>query len=123
MPKRIFKLKAFGRWAAKNALSDGDLAAAAVEVDNGQYEASLGQGVYKKRIALAGGGKSGGGRILLTLKNNLAIILMTGRIKSDPGTDFHPMVTEMHKEMSKIYGRMPEEELNKLVASGELEEI
>jgi hypothetical protein len=53
--KRVFKLKTFARWA-KKILSDEQLCAAAQEILNGQYEADLGAGLCKKRIAVTGQG-------------------------------------------------------------------
>lgn len=51
--QRVFKLKTFARWA-KKILTDAQLCAAAQEIWVGQYEAALGGGVCKKRIAIPG---------------------------------------------------------------------
>ena len=56
--KRVFKLKTFSRWA-KKILTDDQLCAAAEEILAGQYEADLGAGICKKRIAVSGHGKRG----------------------------------------------------------------
>ena len=44
--KRVFKTKTFDRWARK-LLSDELLCAAALEIEQGRYEADLGGGVCK----------------------------------------------------------------------------
>ena len=62
--KRVFKLKTFARWA-KKILTDEQLCAAAKEILAGQYEADLGAGVCKKRIAVSGQGKRGATRTLV----------------------------------------------------------
>ena len=65
---RIFKNKAFHRWAAKEGVSDVDLVQAVEEMEQGLIDANLGGHVYKKRVALAGRGKSGGARTLLAYR-------------------------------------------------------
>ncbi len=45
---RIFKNKAFNKWAKGEGLSDKSLFDAAMEVADGKVEASLGQKVFKK---------------------------------------------------------------------------
>lgn len=49
----------------KSGLSDRALCGAVQEMARGLIDADLGGGVIKKRIALPGGGKSGGARTLL----------------------------------------------------------
>ena len=61
----IYKTKWFARWSRKNGLSDSSICAAVSEMTNGLYDANLGGGLYKKRIAKQGHGKSGGFRTLL----------------------------------------------------------
>ena len=49
--KRVFKTKTFDRWARK-VVADDLLCQAAHEIEQGQYEADLGGGVCKKRVAV-----------------------------------------------------------------------
>ncbi|MFZ9430406.1 MAG: type II toxin-antitoxin system RelE/ParE family toxin [Burkholderiaceae bacterium] len=86
MRKRVFKLKTFARWA-KRILSDDQLCTAAREIERGQYEADLGSGLCKKRIAVPGQGKSGATRTLVA-KDGVQGIFIAGRQKSDPGPAF-----------------------------------
>lgn len=73
---RIFKNKWFQRWARKEGVSDAALCEAAREVVAGVVDADLGGGLFKKRLARAGGGKSGGYRLLLGYrKPNVARIV------------------------------------------------
>jgi hypothetical protein len=65
---RVFKNKAFSKWAAKEGLVDVVLLAAVDEMERGLIDADMGGHVVKKRVALAGGGKSGGVRTLLAYK-------------------------------------------------------
>jgi hypothetical protein len=59
---QIFKTKDFGKRADSSGLADEDLAAAINEVRDGLVDAALGGGLFKKRIAIGGKGKSGGVR-------------------------------------------------------------
>lgn len=66
---RIFKYKVFHKWAESEGLKDQALRQAIGELQNGLFEANSGSGLYKKRVAIAGKGKSGGYRTLLAFKN------------------------------------------------------
>lgn len=65
---RIYKNKAFSKWAGKEGVSDSALEAAVEEMASGLIDADLGGQVYKKRVAVGGKGKSGGVRTLLAYK-------------------------------------------------------
>lgn len=65
---RIFKNKAFSKWAAKEGLDDDALRTAVDEMERGLLDADLGGYVVKKRVAVGGRGKSGGVRTLLAYK-------------------------------------------------------
>lgn len=65
---RVFKNKAFSKWASKENLDDESLRLSVNEMDDGLIDADLGGHVFKKRIAIAGRGKSGGIRTLLAYK-------------------------------------------------------
>ena len=85
--RRVFKTKTFDRWARK-LLGDAQLCEAAQEIANGQFEADLGAGLCKKRVAFAGQGKRGAFRTLVAKQHANAIFFIAGRQKSDPGADF-----------------------------------
>ncbi len=61
----IYKTHWFNHWAKKQDLNDSALCRAVQEMQNGLYEADLGGGLLKKRIAKTGQGKSGGFRTLI----------------------------------------------------------
>jgi hypothetical protein len=61
----IYKTRWFERWARKQGLTTPSLCAAVLEMKAGLYEADLGSGLLKKRIARPGQGKSGGFRTLV----------------------------------------------------------
>jgi hypothetical protein len=120
--KRVFKTKTFARWARK-VISDKLLCQAALEIEQGQYEADLGQGVCKKRIALPGQGKSGSTRTLVAKQHKSAIFYLAGREKSDPGTDFSAKEEEAAKLVGKGLQAASPEKLEQLKQGGSLTEI
>jgi hypothetical protein len=72
----IYKTRWFDRWARKEGLNNLSLCVAVREMTAGLYEADLGSGLLKKRIARSGQGKRGGFRTLVaTNKGNLWIFV------------------------------------------------
>ncbi len=73
---KICKTRWFERWARKEGLNNLSLCVAVGEMTAGLYEADLGGGLLKKRIARSGQGKRGGFRTLVaTNKGNLWIFV------------------------------------------------
>jgi hypothetical protein len=67
----IYKTRWFERWARKQGLATSSVCKAVAEMANGLFDADLGGGLFKKRIARPGEGKSSGFRTLLaTNKGN-----------------------------------------------------
>ena len=62
---KIYKTRVFHRWADDEGLTDTSICAAVKEMKDGLFDADLGGGLFKKRIAKQGKGKSGGFRTLL----------------------------------------------------------
>jgi hypothetical protein len=120
--KRVFKTKSFDRWA-KKVIRDDLLYAAAREVERGRYEANLGGGVCKKRIALPGRGKSGSMRTLVAKGHGSAIFFLAGRQKDDPGRDFSEAEEEAAKIVAKGLHAADPTTLERMCADGILREI
>lgn len=120
--KRVFKTKSFARWA-KKILSDALLCQAAREIERGEFEADLGQGGCKKRIAVPGQGKSGSARSLVAKQHKSAIFFLAGRAKSDPGTDFSPNEEEAAKLAGKLLQAATVMKLETMKTDGVLMEI
>lgn len=79
---RVFKNKVFSKWAAKEGLVDVVLLAAVDEMERGLIDADMGGHVVKKRVALVGGGKSGGVRTLLAYKTGNKAFFVYGFAKN-----------------------------------------
>ena len=120
--KRVFKTKTFSRWARK-IISDDALCQAAREIERGVFEADLGGGLCKKRVALPGEGKSGSSRTLVAKKHKDAIFFLAGREKNQPGGDFSGQEVEAAKVIAAGLQAAVATKLVQLLASEILKEI
>jgi len=120
--KRVFKLKTFGRWAKKLVIDEA-LCVAAREIEQGIFEADMGGGVCKKRVAIAGKGKSGSTRTLVAKKHERAIFFLVGREKSEPGSDFSDKVIDAAKLVAKGLEHASAAQMTEMVDAGTIEEI
>jgi len=121
-PKRVFKTKTFSRWA-KGLLTDVQLCKAAKEIMQGLYEAELGTGLCKKRIAIFGQGKRGATRTLVAKESAHGIFFLMGRQKSDPGSDFSDAQVDAAKIIGAALQKSSPQKIDDLVVDGVLKEI
>lgn len=119
---RIFKTRAFYRWAKKIDLRDETLSQAIEQIQNGQYEANLGGFLYKKRIAVDGKGKSGGLRTIIALKKDDKAFFIYGYAKNRL-ENITEAELEALKELSKIYFHYSDNEINNAVKSEKIIEV
>jgi len=115
-------LKTFDRWARK-VVGDEPLCIAAREIEAGMFEADLGHGLCKKRIAIPGHGKSGSVRTLVAKRHSSAVIFLVGREKSQPGQDFPDAVVSAAKTIAGSLQRLTLAQLEALAECGHLKEI
>ena len=80
---RVFKTRHFVRWMRKTELTDAALCGAVQEMARGLIDADLGGGVVKKRIGMAGRGKSGSARTLVATKKGSSWFFVYGFEKND----------------------------------------
>jgi len=78
----VFASKWFARFARKQRISERDLCRAAADVRAGDYDADLGGGVFKQRVARRGGGRSGGFRVILLFNRGPHVFFVYGFPKS-----------------------------------------
>lgn len=81
----IYKTRWFDRWARKQGLTVSSLCAAVQEMMDGLFDAELGGGLFKKRIARAGQGKSGGFRTLVATNKGSRWVFVYGFSKNERG--------------------------------------
>ncbi len=91
------KNKYFTRWAKREGISDDLLVHAIKEFEEGLFEVSLGNHLFKKRIALPGRGKSGGARTILFYQLGRKLIFCFGFSKNDRGNLDKAQLVLLHK--------------------------
>lgn len=79
----VYQTKEFARFARKAKLTPEALLLAAAEVANGNFDADLGGGVFKQRVARRGGGKSGGFRTILLHRKGRHTFFVYGFAKNE----------------------------------------
>ena len=78
-----YKTRWFDRWARKQGLTTSSLCSAVWEMRAGLYDADLGGGLVKKRIARPGQGKSGGFRTLVATNKGTRWVFVFGFPKNE----------------------------------------
>jgi hypothetical protein len=79
----VYQTKEFARFARKERMSTKALLQAAADVAQGHFNADLGGGVFKQRVARSGAGKSGGYRSILFFKAGRHTFFAYGFAKSE----------------------------------------
>jgi hypothetical protein len=119
---RVFKTKAFARWAGADGLVDAALASAVAEMERGLIDARLGGQVVKKRVALPGRGKRGGARTLLAFKQGDKAFFVYGFAKNER-VNISDKELKALKLLAKELLNCPAASLTKAIKAGELIEI
>lgn len=94
---RLFKYRKFHKWAKDEGISDSMLETALSELEGGLFDANLGGGLYKKRAARTGQGKSRGCRVLLAFRQGGKCIFIFGFAKNE--------ISNIDKESKEIFQR------------------
>lgn len=118
----IYKNKWFHRWTKKEGLCELALCIAVGEMAAGLFEADLGGGLLKKRIAKQGQGKSGGFRTLVATNRGDRWVFMYGFPKNARSNIDKDEQEALKKLAGQLLGLTPQA-LAKAVASGELMEV
>jgi hypothetical protein len=119
---RIFKTKAFGRLLDDAGLTKAELITAAEEVNRGEYEADLGGGVIKKRIARSGAGKSGGFRFILFFRQDERLFFSDMFAKSTQA-NIGEGAKRWYRKVAKEYLGYTDKELEARLKEGWIKEI
>jgi hypothetical protein len=119
---RIFKNTWFVRFARKEAIADDELREIVNQLEVDQFDADLGGGVYKQRIAQPGEGKSGGFRVIVFFKSGLRTFFIGGFEKSDMA-NIGPKALAEAKKQAKTLFAMTEDEIRAALSAGIFEEI
>lgn len=114
--------KHFSKWASKQKISEESLSLALTEVQSGNFEASLGGHIYKKRIKFEGQGKSGSGRTIICYKKGDKAIFIHGFAKNQKSS-LSKKELNVFKELSEILFNLSSKELLIAINNGDIIEV
>jgi hypothetical protein len=117
-----FKVKGFDRFAQKHGISDADLLKAAKRVISGNFDADLGGGVYKQRVARVGQGKSSGFRTLLAHRTSDHVFFVFGFAKNERD-NVSRRELEALKVQAKTLGALSTNQIVRAIQCGALIEV
>lgn len=119
---KIYKHRNFAKWAKIEGLTDSRLTESIAEMNDGLFDANLGGGLYKKRIAIEGKGKSGGFRTLLAFcKKDKAFFIYGFKKNERDNILLHEK--EIYKNLAKEYLNLNQALLNKMIKAKILIEV
>ena len=119
---RVFKSKAFSRFARKEGISKQDLLRVVQDTEGDKIHADYGGGLIKQKIARQNRGKSSGFRTLLLFKKGHRCFFAYGFAKSEADNIDDVMERDL-KDLAKVLLNLPEEEIDQLVKSGAYQEV
>lgn len=118
----VYATKVFSRFAAKAKLDDETLLEAAEAVVRQEYDADLGGGVFKQRVAREGGGKSGGFRTIVLFKVGGHCIFAHGFAKNAKANVSAKELKALKKLADTMLG-MSAAEIEAAIKAGALREV
>lgn len=118
----VYKTKEFSKFARKADLRNADLLEAAKAVASGQWDADLGGGVLKQRIAREGGGKSGGFRTIIVFKAGGHCFFVHGFAKNAKANVTAKELKAL-KKLAAVLTGLDAGALEKASAAGEITEV
>ena len=118
----IYQTKWFERWARKEGLSANSICEAVREMAVGLFEADLGGGLLKKRIARPGEGKRGGFRTLVATNKGDRWIFVYGFPKNQRSNIDKDEQEALKKLASHLLSLEPKA-LSRAKSNGELMEV
>ena len=117
-----FKVRSFERFAQKHGISDADLMKAAQSVTAGNFDADLGGGVYKQRVARVGQGKSSGLRTLLAHRMGEHVFFVFGFAKNEKDNITQRELKAL-KAQAKTLGELSTDRIASALQYGALVEV
>lgn len=119
---KVYQTKPFARFARKAGVSSAALIEAAKDVAEGRYDADLGGGVFKQRVARPGGGRSGGFRTIIFFRGGDQMLFMEGFAKNEKA-NLTRKELEALKKLADAFLSMSPAELAETEAQGDLIEL
>ncbi len=120
--RSIFLTRAFARQNKKIGLTNAALCKAVSEIAAGLNDANLGNGIFKKRIALDGRGKRGSVRTLIATRVGSYWFYLFAYKKNDRA-DISPQEYEALMDLAEDFYALDENGLAKALGAGAMIEV
>jgi hypothetical protein len=118
----IYLSKAFRRLAVHNGLTNTHIRRAVAEMNKGLIDANLGAGLFKKRIAMPGKGKSGSWRALLGFQAGKKAFFLYLFPKNSRDNIENAQLKAL-KHLTRFYLAMKPDEIKTALQCDELSEV
>lgn len=118
----VYATKEFARFARKAGIANPRLVEASDDVVAGRFDADLGGGVFKQRVAREGGGKSGGFRTIIVFKVGGHSFFVHGFAKSEKANVSAKELKAL-KALAALLTGLSAEAIDTAVTAGELVEL
>lgn len=119
---RIFLYKNFQQWAKKEKVTIKMLRQCVAELEEGLFDAQLGNSLYKKRLAKPSEGKRGGYRIILAFRNEDRTFFLYGFAKNKIA-NMSQVEKTVYKKLADFFLESSVKEINQLKKLGKLIEV
>jgi hypothetical protein len=119
---RILKNTWFSHFAQKENIDDKTLKKIVEQLEKGQFDTSLGGGVYKQRIARSGKGKSSGYRSIIFFRKNKVAFFVYGFAKSNQA-NISKSELDGFKKLASYMLSMTDDQINMEMKAGRYIEI
>src|SRR5262245_17503502 len=119
---RIFKTRAFARFARREGIEDASLESAIDRAERGQIDADLGGGIIKQRVPRPGAGRSAGFRTVIAYRTGEISVFLYGFAKNERENISGAQLTDLRKA-ARFYFSLSRGDLETAVGAGALMEI
>ena len=119
---QVYKRKPFARFQRRERISNAALADAVRDITAGRFDADLGGGLVKQRIARPGAGRSGGYRTIVAFRRGGRAVFLYGFAKSDRDNIDDDELEELRRQ-GRLWLGLSDDRIATAVADGELQEV
>jgi hypothetical protein len=119
---RLFKTKEFARLARKYRVRDKDLREAVERAEAGLVDATIGANLIKQRVAREGGGRSGGYRTIVFLKEGDKAVFLHIFEKSQQA-NLSKLEAEAYRDFARVLAALDDAAFAAAVERGNWKEI
>jgi hypothetical protein len=116
---KIYKHRNFHKWAKDEGITDKTLINAINEISKKLYDANLGSGLYKKRVAMKGKGKRGSYRTLVAFKEGEKAFFVYGFSKNEK-ENIDEREQKIYRYFAQDLLNMDEKTIGKMIIEGKL---